>query len=101
MRFGASCRRRSVVLLLQLATGAFASLAEAHSLRPDSVGIGPSLLNFTSTLQAGVRLRYVNNSGICEQTPGVHTMSGYVDVGVGMSMVRPSYRQLVWTLTFS
>ncbi|KAJ6581905.1 Alpha/Beta hydrolase protein [Mycena capillaripes] len=25
-------------------------------------------------------LRYVNNSGICETTPGVHTMSGYVDI---------------------
>ncbi|KZP14955.1 alpha/beta-hydrolase [Athelia psychrophila] len=30
-------------------------------------------------------LRYVNNSGICETTPGVHTMSGYVDIGPSMS----------------
>jgi hypothetical protein len=50
------------------------------------------LLNFTSILQAGVGLRYVNNSGICETTPGVHTMSGYVEVGTGMSMVRVACR---------
>jgi hypothetical protein len=92
MRFGASYCGWGTALLLHLATGAFASPAEPHSLGPDSVDIGPSLLNFTSTLQAGVRLRYVNNSGICETTPGVHTMSGYIDVGVGMSMVRASYR---------
>ncbi|EPQ50550.1 alpha/beta-hydrolase [Gloeophyllum trabeum ATCC 11539] len=31
-------------------------------------------------------LRYVNDSGICETTPGVHQMSGYIEVGTNMSM---------------
>ncbi|KAJ6625126.1 alpha/beta-hydrolase [Mycena sp. CBHHK59/15] len=41
---------------------------------------------FTSSIQKDVTLRFVNNSGICETTPGVHQMSGYVDIGTGMSM---------------
>ncbi|KAJ7448277.1 hypothetical protein B0H11DRAFT_347039 [Mycena galericulata] len=41
---------------------------------------------FSSRIQDGVTLRFVNNSGICETTPGVHQMSGYVDIGTGMSM---------------
>lgn len=32
----------------------------------------------------------VKNSGVCETTPGVEQISGYVDVGVNMSMVSPS-----------
>lgn len=32
----------------------------------------------------------VKNSGVCETTPGVGQISGYVDVGVNMSMVSPS-----------
>ncbi|EGO01131.1 hypothetical protein SERLA73DRAFT_179195 [Serpula lacrymans var. lacrymans S7.3] len=31
-------------------------------------------------------LRYVKNSGICETTPGVEQLSGYIDVGTNMSM---------------
>ncbi|KAJ7092784.1 alpha/beta-hydrolase [Mycena belliarum] len=41
---------------------------------------------FKSELQADVALRFVNNSGICETTPGVHQMSGYVDIGENMSI---------------
>ncbi|KAJ7118453.1 alpha/beta-hydrolase [Mycena crocata] len=41
---------------------------------------------FSSSLQDGVNLRFVNNSGICETTPGVHQMSGYIDIGTNMSM---------------
>ncbi|KAI9070306.1 alpha/beta-hydrolase [Trametes sanguinea] len=32
------------------------------------------------------RLSYVRNSGVCETTPGVGQMSGYIDVGTNMSM---------------
>ena len=32
-------------------------------------------------------LRYVKDSGVCETTPGVSQMSGYIDVGTNMSMV--------------
>ncbi|KAF8574796.1 alpha/beta-hydrolase [Ramaria rubella] len=31
-------------------------------------------------------LRYVNNSGVCETTPGVHTASGYIDIGTNQSL---------------
>ncbi|KAJ7291483.1 alpha/beta-hydrolase [Mycena rebaudengoi] len=41
---------------------------------------------FTSKLQPDLTLRFVNNSGICETTPGVHQMSGYVGIGENMSM---------------
>ncbi|KAJ7291523.1 alpha/beta-hydrolase [Mycena rebaudengoi] len=41
---------------------------------------------FSSKLQPDLTLRYVNNSGICETTPGVHQMSGYIDIGQNMSM---------------
>lgn len=33
-------------------------------------------------------LRYVNNSGVCETTPGVHTASGYIDIAQNQSLVR-------------
>ncbi|KAJ7839848.1 hypothetical protein B0H14DRAFT_3140636 [Mycena olivaceomarginata] len=33
-----------------------------------------------------VSLRFVNNSGICETAPGVHQMSGYVDIGTNMAI---------------
>ncbi|KAI0708404.1 alpha/beta-hydrolase [Earliella scabrosa] len=32
------------------------------------------------------KLRYIRNSGVCETTPGVNQMSGYIDVGTNMSM---------------
>ncbi|KAJ7639710.1 alpha/beta-hydrolase [Mycena polygramma] len=41
---------------------------------------------FSSQIQQDVKLRFVNNSGICETTPGVHQMSGYIDIGTNMSM---------------
>ena len=39
----------------------------------------------SSKFQAG--LRYVENSGICETTPGVHTVSGYIDIAKNQSLV--------------
>ncbi|KAJ7243607.1 alpha/beta-hydrolase [Mycena haematopus] len=41
---------------------------------------------FSSRIQDDVVLRFVKNSGICETTPGVHQMSGYVDIGTNMSI---------------
>ena len=32
-------------------------------------------------------LRYVENSGICETTPDVHTVSGYIDIAKNQSLV--------------
>ena len=34
------------------------------------------------------KLRFVKNSGVCETTPGVEQISGYIEVGTNMSMVR-------------
>jgi hypothetical protein len=38
----------------------------------------------------------VNNSGICETTPGVHTMSGYVDLSSTMHTVGLSFNHIGW-----
>jgi hypothetical protein len=43
---------------------------------------------FTSQNDLGTKLRYVKDSGICETMPGVHQVSGYVDIGKNMSVVR-------------
>lgn len=32
-------------------------------------------------------LRFVENSGVCETTPGVHTVSGYIDIAKNQSLV--------------
>lgn len=34
----------------------------------------------------GARIEFVNNSGICETTPGVKQYSGYLSVGTNMNM---------------
>ena len=47
----------------------------------------PTYTVFTSESQDDVSLRFVQNFGICETTPGVQQMSGYIDIGTNMSMV--------------
>ena len=42
---------------------------------------------FTSKYNPNVSIRFVTDSGVCETTPGVHQISGYLDVGKNMSMV--------------
>ncbi|KAJ6482563.1 Alpha/Beta hydrolase protein [Mycena sanguinolenta] len=61
--------------LTPLLTVAALSYATAVPTEDD----GPTIHTFASANTDGA-LRYVNNSGICETTPGVHTMSGYVDI---------------------
>ncbi|KAF9564252.1 alpha/beta-hydrolase [Agrocybe pediades] len=46
----------------------------------------PTLTRFISRANPDVNLRFVSDSGVCETTPGVHQMSGYIDVGTNMSM---------------
>lgn len=43
---------------------------------------------FHSRQLADTKLRFVRNSGVCETTPGVGQISGYIDIGTNMSMVR-------------
>ena len=47
-------------------------------------------VEFVSQNLADTKLRFVRNSGVCETTPGVDQLSGYVDIGTNMSMVRLS-----------
>ncbi|KXN82867.1 Carboxypeptidase S1 [Leucoagaricus sp. SymC.cos] len=46
----------------------------------------PVKKTFQSQNMADVGLRFVSDSGVCETTPGVHQMSGYITVGQNMSM---------------
>ncbi|PCH41066.1 alpha/beta-hydrolase [Wolfiporia cocos MD-104 SS10] len=41
---------------------------------------------YVSRAQNDTSIKYVANSGICETTPGVKQISGYLDVGANMSM---------------
>lgn len=63
------------------------SIAFAASATPLTTESAPAYQHFTSQNHDDVSLRFVNDSGICETTPGVHQVSGYLDVGKNMSMV--------------
>ncbi|KAH8112948.1 alpha/beta-hydrolase [Phellopilus nigrolimitatus] len=56
-----------------------ASLANATPLLSRSTAV------FQSRLQTDSKLRFVRDSGVCETTPGVQQLSGYIDTGVNMS----------------
>ena len=51
-------------------------------------------------------MRFITNSGVCETTPGVQQISGYVNVGENMSMVSISFllniigQSLIWIQWF-
>ena len=49
--------------------------------------LGTEYVTFKSDIMDDTSLRFVRNSGVCETTPGVEQLSGYVDVGTNMSMV--------------
>lgn len=53
----------------------------------DDTGVFPIKKTFQSQAMADIGLRFVSDSGVCETTPGVHQMSGYITVGQNMSMV--------------
>ena len=81
--------------ILSLATFGFLALNSAFSTSVTGHNV------FESKILANHTLRYVNDSGICETTPGVHQVSGYLDIGKNQSMVRlywfyKSSRRLDW-----
>ncbi|RDX52343.1 alpha/beta-hydrolase [Lentinus brumalis] len=43
-------------------------------------------VEFKSKILNDTALRFVRNSGVCETTPGVNQLSGYIDIGTNMSM---------------
>ena len=57
---------------------------------------------FASRNNPDVSMRFVKNSGVCETTPGVQQISGYLEVGTNMSMVSISFplnmfgQSLIW-----
>lgn len=77
-----------------LPTLAFALVfLRALSINAIPGAVKPSVSNvFSSRTLQDVNLRFVTDSGVCETTPGVHQMSGYIDVGTNMSMVRATQR---------
>ncbi|KAG1766459.1 Alpha/Beta hydrolase protein [Suillus occidentalis] len=63
-------------------------LASVCMTRADSVHLDATeagLIDVQSKANAS-RIRYVKNSGICETTPNITQISGYIDVGTNMSM---------------
>ncbi|KAI0356751.1 alpha/beta-hydrolase [Trametes cingulata] len=60
--------------------------AVSATVVPREAALQPSRGEFTSQNMQDVKLRFVRNSGVCETTPGVEQLSGYVDVGTNMSM---------------
>ncbi|KAJ6486507.1 Alpha/Beta hydrolase protein [Mycena vitilis] len=65
--------------MMHLLAPLLAITALARATAVPSEDAGPVIHQFSSAITHGA-LRYVNNSGICETTPGVHQMSGYIDV---------------------
>lgn len=72
----------SVVLNVLFALGRATPLSDVSPVPRNA------LTRFASTNNPDINLRFVSDSGVCETTPGVHQMSGYIDVGTNMSMVR-------------
>lgn len=73
--------------LLAFLLGATALFGSAVQAAPSTPAVAPHEV-FVSQIQDDVKLRFVKNSGVCETTPGVQQMSGYIDIGTNMSMVR-------------
>jgi carboxypeptidase C (cathepsin A) len=65
---------------LLVAAQLLGSLANATPLRT------PAVTEFKSRVHNDAVLRFVKDSGICETTPGVSQVSGYLDIGTNMSM---------------
>ena len=72
----------SLRTVLSLATLSFLALNSVSSTSVTGYNV------FESKILVNHTLRYVNDSGICETTPGVHQVSGYLDIGKNQSMVR-------------
>ena len=61
--------------------------ASAQVARDQDVWEPSSYFHLVSELQSDVNISFVQNSGVCETTPGVQQMSGYIDIGTNMSIV--------------
>lgn len=85
---------RLLALLLTAAVFVSAVLGSAvpHvdllGLSDPPLDFGTKHIEFKSEIMQDTKLRFVRNSGVCETTPGVNQLSGYIDIGTNMSMVR-------------
>lgn len=59
-------------------------MTRADSVHLDTAEAGFINVQFKANASG---IRYVKNSGICETTPNITQISGYIDVGTNMSMV--------------
>ncbi|KAI9070300.1 alpha/beta-hydrolase [Trametes sanguinea] len=77
----------SALVLLVAATASTATVL-ATVVPREAEALQSSRGEFTSNLlkDSDVKLQFVRNSGVCETTPGVGQLSGYVNVGTNMSM---------------
>ncbi|KAL5497683.1 hypothetical protein ACEPAH_2614 [Sanghuangporus vaninii] len=70
----------SCTLTLSALRGVHASPVDGHPLTSSVHTV------FKSRQQNDTKLRFVRDSGVCETTPGVGQISGYIDIGPNMSM---------------
>ncbi|KAI0073558.1 alpha/beta-hydrolase [Panus rudis PR-1116 ss-1] len=72
------------VVVLGLLSFSFASAASLSRETYDD--LTPVHEVVTSNILDDTKLRFIANSGVCETTPGVQQMSGYVDIGTNQSI---------------
>ena len=65
----------------------FPTFADTAAQSNVALDLGTDFVEFQSKNLDDTKLRFVKNSGVCETTPGVNQLSGYIDVGKNMSMV--------------
>ena len=82
------------MLLYAALAGLSAGTSLLAAANPLNARLASPFNTFVSQDQKDVQLRYVTDSGVCETTPGVRQISGYVDIGTNMSMVSQNHIEL-------
>ena len=75
-----------LALPLALATSAYAAPASGPKDKFSIFERDGAAVNVFEHADTGARIEFVNNSGICETTPGVNQYSGYLSVGENQNM---------------
>lgn len=81
-----SLTQGGVIVPCLLAAFLAVATSSAGSFLDEQAVHRPIRNTFVSRLQNDTQIRYTTNSGVCETTPGVKQISGYLDVGSNMSM---------------
>ncbi|KAI0752460.1 alpha/beta-hydrolase [Daedaleopsis nitida] len=72
--------------LLPAVLGSIFSREDLLERSTPPLDLGTQHIEFESAIMQDTKLRFVRNSGVCETTPGVNQLSGYIDIGTNMSM---------------